>query len=132
VDIRYARNAGAVFSLKYHLVWCPKYRRPVLVDEVADRLRVLLSGKAAELEMTIHALEIRPDHVHLFVEADPTRCVAEIVNRLKGYTSRILRGEFSSLRSRLPTLWSRSYYAGSVGHVSAATVERYLAGQRGK
>jgi putative transposase len=58
--------------------------------------------------------------------------VAEIVNRLKGYTSRVLRAEFPSLRSRLPTLWTRSYFVGSVGHVSAATVERYIAEQRGK
>lgn len=132
MDSRYAKNAGAVFSLKYHVVWCPKYRRPVLQGEVADRLKVLLAEKATELGLTIHALEVMPDHVHLFVEADPTRCVAEIVNRLKGGTSNRLRSEFPSLRSRLPTLWSRSYYAGSVGHVSAATVERYIAEQKGK
>jgi putative transposase len=132
MDSRYAHNTGAVFALTYHLVWCPKYRRPVLVEEIAARLRALLVEKAAELGMTIRALEIMPDHVHLFVESDPTRCVAEIVNRLKGYTSRILRGEFPSLRSRLPTLWTRSYFAGSVGHVSAATIERYIAAQKGK
>jgi putative transposase len=88
--------------------------------------------KAAELEMTIHALEIMPDHAHLFVEADPTRCVAEIVNRFKGFTSRVLRGEFRSLRSRLPCLWSRSYYAGTVGHVSEATAKRDIASQKGE
>jgi putative transposase len=132
MDSRYAKNSGAVYSLKYHVVWCPKYRRAVLVDTVADRLRALLVQKAAELDMTIHALEVMPDHVHLFVESDPTRCVAEIVNRLKGFSSRMLRDEFPSLRSRLPTLWSRSYFAGSIGHVSAATIERYIAGQKGK
>jgi putative transposase len=132
MDSRYAQNAGATFSLKYHIVWCPKYRRPVLEGAVADRLNALLAEKADELGLTIHALEVRPDHVHLFVEGDPTRCVAEIVNRLKGYTSNVMRKEFPSLRSRLPTLWSRSYYAGSVGHVSAATVERYIAEQKGK
>jgi putative transposase len=132
MDSRYAKNAGAVSSLKYHVVWCPKYRRPVLEGEVAERLRALIVEKAAELGMTIHALEVMPDHVHIFVESDPTRCVAEIVNRLKGYTSRALREEFPSLRSRLPTLWSRSYYAGSVGHVSAAAVERFIAEQKGK
>jgi len=132
MDRRYAQNAGATFSLKYHIVWCPKYRRGVLVDAVADRLKVLLGEKATELGLTIHAMEVRPDHVHLFVEGDPTRCVAEIVNRLKGYTSNVLRKDFPSLRSRLPTLWSRSYYAGSVGHVSAATVEKYIADQKGK
>ena len=132
MDERYRKNAGATYSLKYHIVWCPKFRRPVLVDTVAGRLRELLMEKAAELGMEIHALEIMPDHVHLFVAADPTRCVAEILNRLKGYTSHTLREEFPALRSRLPTLWSRSYYAGSVGHVSAATVERYIANQKGK
>jgi putative transposase len=132
MDSRYAQNAGAVFSLKYHVVWCPKYRRPVLEGAVADRLKALLAEKAAELGLTIHALEVMPDHVDLFVGGDPTRCVAEIVNRLKGHTSHVLRGEFPSLRSRLPTLWSRSYYAGSVGHVSAATVERYIAEREGK
>jgi len=132
MDNRYAQNAGATFSLKYHIVWCPKYRRRVLVEDIAERLRVLLAEKATELKMTIHALEVMPDHVHLFVESDPTRCVAEIVNRLKGYTSRVLRQEYPGLRSRLPTLWSRSYYAGTVGHVSATTVERYIASQKGK
>ena len=132
MDSRYAKNTGAVFSLKYHIVWCPKYRRPVLEGQIADRLKLLLAEKTAELGMTIHALEVRPGHVHIFVESDPTRCVAEIANRLKGYTSRILRAEFPSLRSRLPTLWTRSYFAGSVGHVSAATVERYIAEQKGK
>ena len=132
MDARYSKNAGAVFSLKYHIVFCPKYRRPVLVGEVETRLRELLTAKASELGMTIHALEVMPDHVHLFVESDPTRCVAEIVNRLKGFTSRLLRQEFPALRSRLPTLWSRSYYAGTVGAVSEATVKRYIENQKGK
>ncbi len=132
MDNRYAKNAGAVFSLKYHIVWCPKYRRPVLIGEIEQRLRALLDEKTTELDMTIHALEIMPDHVHILVESDPTLCVAEIVNRLKGFTSRVLRQEFPSLRTRLPTLWSRSYFASSIGHVSAATIERYIAEQKGK
>jgi putative transposase len=132
MDNRYAKNKGAVFSLKYHIVWCPKYRRPVLTGDIEHRLRVLLDEKTTELGMTIHALEIMPDHVHLFVESDPTFCVAEIVNRLKGFTSRVLRQEFASLRTRLPTLWSRSYFASTIGHVSAATIERYIADQKGK
>lgn len=129
---RYAKNAGAVFSLKYHLVWCPKYRRPVLAKPVDRRLKALLQEKASELGMTIHTLEVMPDHVHLFVESDPTLCVAEIVNRLKGFTSRSLREEFPFLRSRLPTLWSRSYYAGSVGSVSEAVVRKYSEDQKGR
>jgi putative transposase len=128
---RYAKNAGAVFSLKFHLVWCPKYRRPVLTPPVDGRLTALLAEIADEHGTTIRAAEVMPDHVHLFVEADPTLCVAEIVNRFKGRTSRLLREEFPALRSRLPTLWSRSYFAASVGAVSEATIRRYIEAQKG-
>ena len=129
---QYAKNSGAVFSLKYHLVWCPKYRRPVLEGAIEKRLRGVLEDVRAEHEWTIHALEVMPDHVHLFIESDPIYSVAEIVNRLKGASSRILRSEFPALRSRLPTLWSRSYYAGTVGAVSDAVVRRYIESQKGK
>jgi putative transposase len=128
---RYAKNAGAVFSLKFHLVWCPKYRRPVLTPPVDGRLKALLAEVADDHGMALHAAEVMPDHVHLFVEADPTLCVAEIVNRFKGRTSRLLREEFPALRSRLPTLWSRSYFAASVGAVSEATIRRYIEAQKG-
>ena len=129
---QYAKNSGAVFSLKYHLVWCPKYRRPVLDLPVAQRLKDVLESVCAEHQWVIHALEVMPDHVHLFIESDPIYSVAEIVNRLKGASSRILRSEFPALRSRLPTLWSRSYYAGTVGAVSDAVVRRYIESQKGK
>jgi putative transposase len=132
VSDRYATNAGAVFSLKYHIVWCPKYRRSVLVKPVDARLKVLLQQKAEELQLKIHVMEVMPDHVHLFLEGSPTICVAEIVNGLKGFTSHALREEYPFLKSRLPTLWSRSYYAGSVGSVSEAVVRKYIAGQKGK
>jgi REP-associated tyrosine transposase len=128
----YARNAGAVFSLKYHLVFCPKYRKPVLTGAVETRLKALLLTKAAELSVTIHTMEVMPDYVHLFVESDPGMAPAKIAAQLKGCTSRILREEFRFLRSRLPSLWSRSYYIGSVGHVSEATVRRYIDNQKGR
>ena len=129
---KYAKNAGAVFSLKYHLVWCPKYRRQVLVAPVDARLKEVLAAVSESHGWTLHTLEVMPDHVHLFVEADPTACAAEIVNRLKGASSRILRDEFPSLKSRLPTLWSRSYFAGTVGSVSEAVIRRYIESQKGK
>ncbi len=125
-------SAGAVFSLKYHIVWCPKYRRKVLTAPIDARLKEVLTETAAEHGMTIHTMEVMPDQVHLLVEAGPTMAVADIVNRLKGRTSRILRQEFASLRSRLPTLWSRSYYAGSLGAVCGAVVQRYIEAQKGK
>ena len=131
-DGRYAKNAGAVFNLSYHIVWCPKYRRKVLVGDVEQRLKHILYATAQQYGVLIETMEVMPDHVHLFVSSDPTRCAAEIVNRLKGASSRILRAEFPHLKSRLPTLWSRSYYAGTVGHVSEAPVKKYIENQKGR
>jgi putative transposase len=129
---RIRANAGAVFALKVHLVWCPKYRRKVLSEPVAVRLRALLAERAAALDTTIEALEVMPDHVHLFVSYPPHYAVAHLVNQFKGSTSRVLRQEFPALRSRLPSLWSRRYYAGSVGRVSEAAVRHYIEAQKGR
>ena len=129
---RYAKNAGAVFSLKYHVVWCPKYRRSVLVPPVDARLKELFGEISAEHGFLVHEVEVMPDHVHLFIEADPTRSVAEIVNRFKGPSSRFLREEFPHLRRKLPTLWSRSYFAATVGAVTEAAVRKYIESQKGK
>jgi putative transposase len=95
----YARNAGAVFSLKYHLVFCPKYRKAVLLGPVAERLKVLLATKATELHVMLHTLEVMPDHVHMCVESDPGMAPAKLAAQFKGSTSRILRQEFRHLRS---------------------------------
>jgi len=129
-DPRYTRHAGGVFFLRYHFVWCPKYRRPVLVGQIAKDLEALLREKAEQLEVTIEALEIMPDHVHLFVAVDPTEAPQRLANQFKGYTSRILRQRYPALKSRLPNLWSRSYYVGSIGHVSEKTVRQYIEAQQ--
>lgn len=129
---RYAHNAGAVFSLKYHLVWCVKYRRKLLTNPVDERLRVLIREIAEGREMTVHALEVMPDHVHAFIATDPRWAPAEIAARFKAVTSRVLRAEFSALRTRVPTLWSRSYFVASVGAVSEATIRRYIELQKGR
>jgi putative transposase len=129
-NTRYRRNAGSVHALKYPLVWCPKYRRKVLVGELAEELRWLLFQKAQELGVTIEALEIMPDHVHLFIESGPTEPPQRLANQFKGYSSRMLRRKYPHLRSRLPSLWSRSYYVGSIGNVSEETVRRYIEMQR--
>lgn len=131
-DTRYRRNVGSVYSLKYHLVWCPKYRRKVLVGDVAEALRSLLYQKAEELGVNIEALEIMPDHVHLFLQSDPTEAPQRLANQFKGFTSRVLRQRFPHLRSQLPSLWTRSYYVGTIGHVSEETVKRYIEMQKSR
>jgi REP-associated tyrosine transposase len=130
VDSRYRRNSGCVFSLKYHLVWCSKYRRRVFVGEVAEDLRCLLHEKAEQVRVGIEALEIMADHVHLFVSADPTDAPQHLANQFKGYTSRVLREKYPHLRSQIPSLWSRSYSVGSVGQVSEETVRQYIENQK--
>ena len=118
-----------MYDLGYHVVWCPKYRRPVLDGPVKTRCEELIRVRAAEHGWQIVALEVMPDHVHLFVKAHPHDSPSRIANQFKGFTSRILRQEFPHLRSRLPTLWSRSYFAATAGAVSAAAVQRYLGTQ---
>ena len=122
----YETNGGAAYSLGYHLVWCPKYRRPVLVGPVAQRLTELIHARCGQRGWSVVALEVVPDHVHLFVRADPESSPSHLANQFKGMTSRVLRQEFPALKKRLPTLWSRSYFVSTVGTVSAATIERYI------
>ena len=129
---RWTTSNKAVYNLGYHIIWCPKYRRKVLTDDIAKRLCELLYKKAHEIDVKIETLEIMPDHVHLFVKASPVDSPHFIVQQLKGYSSRILRSEFQRLRSRLPTLWTRSYYVESVGHISEDTVRRYIEDQKNK
>lgn len=119
-----------VGELKYHIVWCTKYRRKVLVEPVQERLKQLLTEKCKANEYLLLELEIMPDHVHIFVGGSPTDSVHRIVSQLKGYSSNLLRKEFNFLTTRLPNLWTRSYYAGTVGYVSHETVQRYIKNQK--
>jgi putative transposase len=129
---RYKISAGCVYNINYDIVWCPKYRKPVLIDDVAKDLDILLKQKASQVDMKIEALEIMPDHVHLFVSSIPTLPIHYIVQQLKGFASHELRGKYEHLRKKLPTLWSRSYYAGTIGSVSDTVVKNYIANQKGK
>ena len=100
------------------------------MNSVETRLRELLAEKASELQAMIVALEIMPDHVHLFIETDPRWAVSQLIRQFKAFSSQVLRREFPHLRSRLPTLWSRSYFAGSCGAVTEATIKRYIEEQK--
>ncbi|MFN8487267.1 MAG: IS200/IS605 family transposase [Caldilineaceae bacterium] len=127
---RWTTSNKAVYNIGYHLIWCPKYRRKVLVDKVDARLKELLIEKASALGITIETMEVMPDHVHLFIKTPPTLAPHFIVQQLKGYTSFKLRQEFPKLKSRLPTLWTRSYYCESIGHISAEMIQRYIEDQK--
>ena len=104
--VGYKSNTNVIYSCRYHVVWCPKYRRKVLLDAVVDRLKSLIRQIAEERQSEIIELEVMPDHVHLLVEVDPQYGIHKLVKQIKGQTSRVLRQEFPKIKSRLPTLWT--------------------------
>jgi putative transposase len=125
----YSRERTSVHNLHYHFIWCSKYRKSVLTDEVADRLEQLIEEKADELGLDILRLVIQPDHVHLFITGNPKLAPNKIMQQVKGYTSRTLRDEFDF---GLPSLWTRSYFVSSAGEVSTQTIEQYIQSQTGQ
>ena len=126
---RWKTNVGCVYNLAYHIIWCPKYRKRVLVGDIEKRLKELLLQKAKENDWQIDNMEVMPDHVHIFIKTTPSDSPALVAAQLKGFTSHQLRKEFTCLRSKLPTLWTRSYYAESVGHISEDTIKKGIYNQ---
>jgi putative transposase len=127
----YLSSRTSVHFMGYHFVWCPKYRRKVLVGKIESRLKNLIQEKVAELDCKILALEVMPDHVHLFVQAPSTIAPNRIIAPIKGYTSHELRKEFPELKQRLPTLWTRSYFVSSHVNITATAVKTYVEEQKG-
>ena len=129
VGQEYRHKNTSVFLINFHFVWCPKRRRKVLVGPVEKDLRKLIQEQAALLESEIVALEIRPDHVHLFLNAHPSVAPDEIMFHIKGSSSRTLRKKYSHL-ARMTSLWTRSYFCSTAGNVSSATIQRYIENQK--
>ncbi|KAB8143847.1 IS200/IS605 family transposase [Chloroflexia bacterium SDU3-3] len=121
---------GARYHINYHLVWCPKYRCPVLVGKIQERLQGLLGEIAERWGIEVVAQEVMPDHIHLFVSAPPKFSPAQLAQLFKGTTSRVLRQEFPTEIDRhiwkVGTLWAPSYDVGTAGHVSASVIKRYI------
>lgn len=123
-------NRNIVFSCKYHVVFCPKYRRQVLVDGVDRRLEQIIAQVVEETDSILLELEVLPDHVHLLIDVDPQLGIHRVVKAIKRRSSRLLRNEFQSLRSRLPTLWTNSYFVSTVGGAPLAVIKRYIENQK--
>lgn len=128
--MEYKSNNNVVYSCKYHVVWCPKYRRKVLISGIEIRLKELIQEACAEINVDIIEMEIMPDHVHLLIEVDPQYGIHRTVKLIKGKTSRILRQEFSELKTRLPTLWTNSYFVSTVGGAPLSVIKQYIENQK--
>ncbi len=130
--IKYKSNLNVVYSCKYHVIWCPKYRRSVLVEGVDIRLKEIIQNVATECKCEILELEVMPDHVHLLVEVDPQFGIHKLIKLMKGRSSRLIRDEFKWIKSRLPTLWTNSYFVSTIGGAPLEVVKQYIEQQKHK
>ncbi|MFF5243042.1 IS200/IS605 family transposase [Streptosporangium sp. NPDC000095] len=123
-------NNNVVYRCTYHVVWCPKYRRDVIKGDVDTRLKEIIREVCVERDTPIAELETMPDHVRLLVTCDPQYGIHRLVKQIKGRSSRLLRTEFPHLKSRMPTLWTNSYFVATVGGATLEIVKRYVENQR--
>lgn len=117
-------NRNVVYSCKYHVVWCPKYKRKVLINNVERRLKEIIIEQAKRQRAKIIEMEIMPDHVHLLVEVDPQYGIHRFIKNAKGASSHILRREFKHLTTKLPTLWTNSYFVSTVRDAPLAVIKQ--------
>jgi len=125
-------NNNVVSICRYHVVFCPKYRRKVLTPPIDTRLKTILAEQIERWEQELIELEVMPDHVHLLVGCDPQFGIHRLVKLLKGYSSHVLREEFPALKRRLPSLWTNSYFVATTGGVTLETLKHYVQNQTGK
>lgn len=127
---RIRSNNNVVYRCSYHVVWCPKYRRDVIQGAVDKRLKEVIEEVCTEKLATVIALETMPDHVHLLVSVDPQYGIHRLVKGVKGRSSRLLRQEFPHLKSRMPTLWTNSYFVATTGGATLGVIKQYVENQR--
>jgi putative transposase len=125
------RARTLIFSSKYPVVFCPKYRHKVLVHPIDRRIKELILEKQTPYSYTVVEIEVMPDHVHLLLDVDPRIGIDRVVRKIKGYTAFRIRQEYPWMKHRMPSLWTRSRFIASVGSVSLETVKRYIEEQQG-
>lgn len=126
----YRSNRNIFFACHYHVVWCPKYRRKVLVGPIEARLKQIISEVCREHQAEIEELEVMPDHVHLLVNADPQFGIYRLIKLIKGRSSRYLRQEFPALKRKLPSLWTNSYFVSTTGGAPLSIIQQYIEHQK--
>lgn len=126
--MEYQHEHHSVHLVVYHVIWCPKRRRKILNGPIHDRLTAIIHEVAEERNWQVIRLAIQPDHVHLFLRANPYTLPTDIPRLMKGRSSRLLREEFPALK-KMPSLWTRSYFISTAGNVSSETIQRYIEAQ---
>ena len=126
----YKTNLNVCYSCKYHIIWCPKYRRKVISEKIANRLKEIINKIIDETRSELIEIEVMEDHIHLLLECDPQFGIHRLIKKIKGVSSRTLRQEFTELKSRLPTLWSNSYFVSTVGGAPLSIIKQYIENQK--
>ena len=130
MENKYRHTNTTVSLINYHFVFCPRYRRKIFnIPNVEKRFKELVNIKCKELNIEIIAIECDEDHTHIFLNCLPTFSPSDIMQQIKGYTSKILREEFAEL-SKMPSLWTRRYFVSTAGNVSSETIKRYVKNQK--
>jgi len=129
-NMEYKSNNNVVYSCKYHVVWCPKYRRKVLSGQIEARLKDVFKEQSLSIGVDIIEMEVMPDHVHLLLEVDPQYGIHKAIKQLKGYSSFVLRNEFPELKTKIPTLWTNSYFVSTVGGAPLEEIKKYIESQK--
>lgn len=127
---KYRTTETTVYCCRYHIIFCPKYRRKVLREPIAERFKQIVMSMQNEQNFFVLGMEVMPDHVHMLLDIDPTIGVNVVVSRIKGKTAHILNREFPELTRKLPTLWTRSKFIATVGSVSLEVVKKYIEEQK--
>lgn len=127
---QYTNKNGIIYINQFHIIFSPKYRKPVLTGNVEKRLKEILYEEADNMNVEIKALEIMPDYVDMFIEFDPRLMLHKVIKQFKGKSSHILREEFPFLKSSMPSLWTRSYLSCSVGNISGDVIKEYIESQQ--
>lgn len=130
MDNKYRTTITTVSLINYHFVFCPRYRRKIFnIPNVEDRFKHIVKFICEEMDIEIIAIECDKDHTHMFLNCLPTLSPSDIMQKIKGVTSRVLRDEFPQLK-KMPSLWTRSYFVSTAGNVSSETIKKYVENQK--
>lgn len=130
MENKYRKTNTTVSLIHYHFVFCPRYRRKIfLIPNVEERFKTLVKSICEEMEIEIIAIECDRDHTHMFLNCLPILSPSDIMKKIKGATSKVLREEFTELK-KMPSLWTRSYFVSTAGNVCSETIKKYVESQK--
>ena len=130
-DLTYQTTRYSTYACEYHIIWCTKYRRTALSVDIQVRFKELVLESQEAYGFVVRAIETMTDHVHLLISIPPTEAVGIMIGKIKGMTAKVLREEFTHLKSRLPNLWTRTYFVASTGGVTLEALKQYVESQKG-